>query len=131
MNDELIKLLGDNREENRVAEIAFVIRERGNYGDDRGERTAPAVHHAITIATALASTAELIKSLCEESCNRELTPREEATLARREAKFARIAELCGFKSRTGGDPRGACAYLIDPADETAGDGWGTGWAVYR
>ena len=48
----------------------------------------------------------------------------------RRGSFARLAKALGFEARTGGDPRGACAYLIDPANRK-GDGWGEGWAVYE
>lgn len=131
MNDELLKLLGSRDEENRTAFLAILIRERGKVADDQGEVSAPGASHACRIADRLVSLAGLIKGLSEEACNRELTAGQEATLERREKTFADIARLIGFEARTGGDPRGACAYLIDPSDPQAGDGWGSGWAVYR
>jgi len=123
--DELMYLLGD-REENRVAYLACLILERGKID---GETIAP--HIACAVADKLASVAGLIKPLCEEACNTGLDACRDMTLVRREATFQRIAELVGFSPRTGGDPRGACAYIIDPAKPRDGDGWGEGWAVYR
>lgn len=133
MDDELLNLLGD-REENRVAFIAALIMERCKHAPDelrpilKAPRFSP--YQAARIADKLASQAGLIKSLCEEACNRGLSPAQEATLERREKVFQDIARLIGLEARTGGDPRGACAYLIDPSDPKAGDGWGNGWAVY-
>jgi hypothetical protein len=43
-----------------------------------------------------------------------------------QARFTRLAEALGFEASTGGDPRGACTYLINPDDRHEGDGWGTG-----
>ncbi len=133
MPTNLMDLLG-KREESREAFLAALITKRSavasgdNYNGFMVETIAP--HIAARVAAELVSLAGRIKARCEEACNRELTEREEATLAKLEKKFQDIASEIGMEARTGGDPRGACAYLIDPNNRRDGDGWGEGWAVY-
>jgi hypothetical protein len=130
MTDSLHKLLLDR--DDRTAFIAALIMERCTYapGSPLVQRPAYQPHHAARIATTLVSLAGRIKDRCEDACNREQTEGQEKSLARLEEKFAEIAKEIGLESRTGGDPRGACAYLIDPKAPSDGDGWGKGFAVY-
>lgn len=120
------------RKENRVAFIAALLMERsrepGRRASDETGELRP--HIAEAFAVEFARLAESIKRLCEADCNYGLSPAQEKRQQRLEARFAALAGALGFEARTGGDPRGACAYLIDP-DERRGDGWGEGWAVYR
>lgn len=121
------------REENRVAFIAALIMERckregDEMADTGGARFNP--YQAQRLAACLAYHADIIKRLCEAECNGELQPHQERRLAKHQADFTEIAEFMGFEARTGGDPRGACAYLINPENRREGDGWGEGWAVY-
>ena len=126
------------RRENRVAFLAALIMERCKrvkpaYNVDEGESaTEPRFnpYQAQRLADSLAYYAGKIKSLCEQDCNEGLTPLLERRQAKYEADFAEIATFCGFEAKTGGDPRGACAYLIDPENPRDGDGWGNGFAVY-
>lgn len=118
--DTLRSLLGDTIKEDRPTFIAAFLTQR------RG--LAP--HIASAAAVALCGLADGIKRMCELACSQELTPAQEKRQSALEAKFAAIATELDFESRTGGDPRGACAYLIDPNDRKGGDGWGDGWAIY-
>lgn len=86
-------------------------------------------HVAEAYAAELIRLAGIIHREAEAACSVERTPTQIARGERAETRFAAIAEALGFEARTGGDPRGACAYLIDP-DNRKGDGWGEGWAIY-
>lgn len=119
------------RKENRTAFLAALIMERSRepgrrVGEDSGELRP---HIAEAFAVELVRLAHSIHGLCVADCNYGLKPAQETRLANLQARFGQIAEALGFEARTGGDPRGACAYLIDP-DDRRGDGWGEGWAVY-
>lgn len=118
------------RKENRVAFIAALIMERCRVLPSGGgePETIPA-NMAAAFSVEFARLASRIKSLAEHDCNFGLTDRQEAESAKLQARFAALAKALGFEARTGGDPRGACAYLIDPT-EPKGDGWGDGFAVY-
>lgn len=109
-----------DRKESRPAFIAALIM-------DLCGPITPFEAEAYTVE--LVRLAGLIKREAEAACSYERTPAQERAGERNEARFAAIAEALGFEARTGGDPRGACAYLIDP-DNRKGDGWGEGWAVY-
>lgn len=111
-----------NRDDNRAAFLGALI-----------ARKCPdfAPHHITHIVNAMQRLAASIHRFAVMDCNHGLTPQQEKTMDSRKASFHDLAAACGFNSRTGGDPRGACAYLIDPQDENAGDGWGNGWAVYK
>lgn len=87
-------------------------------------------HHAGVIVEALQALARRIKRLCEDDCNIGLDESGEKRLAALCDEFGALATACGFNAKSGGDPRGPCAYLIDPGNERAGDGWGGGWAVF-
>lgn len=126
------------RTENRTAFLAALIMERCKrvipaYNVDEGAApTEPRFnpYQAQRLASYLVHYAEIIKRLCERECSEELAPHLVRRKDKAEADFAEIAEFIGMNCRTGGDPRGACAYLIDRDDPRAGDGWGDGWAVY-
>ncbi len=49
---------------------------------------------------------------------------------KRQAEADAIAARYGLRADIGGDPRGACGRLIDPADAGKGDGWGGGWPIW-
>lgn len=87
--------------------------------------------HIAHIVNALQRLATSIHRFAVMDCNQGLTPRQAITQEARKASFVALANACGFNARTGGDPRGACAYLEDSENEGAGDGWGNGWAVYK
>lgn len=136
MTDSLFALL-DKDGENRTAFLAALIMDRCRVKpEDAAPVTdlvpAPSYYpaHAERIACTLVKLARSIKRHAENECNREVTDaeikRDEAT----QARFHTIAKEIGMEARTGGDPRGACAYLIDPNDRSAGDGWCNGFAVY-
>lgn len=127
----LTESVGADRPENRTAFIAALIFERVSYAAPKGtdaREITPLIAEAF--ATELVALATKIHRLAEANCNYGLSKGQENRLARLEGRFTDIAEALGFEARTGGDPRGACAYLIDPANRQ-GDGWGEGWAVYR
>jgi hypothetical protein len=86
-------------------------------------------HIAALYAAEFVRLATAIHSLCEAACNYELSPGQETRLTNLRQRFTALAEALGFEASTGGDPRGACAYLIDP-DDRRGDGFGEGFAVY-
>ena len=116
------------RKDSRIAYIAALIFERVTNAESALDRKM-SISMAAQFAAELTRLAVSIKALCEASCNYELSKGQETRLERLEARFEAIAKALGFEARTGGDPRGACAYLIDP-DNRKGDGWGEGWAVY-
>jgi hypothetical protein len=112
------------RKDNREAFIAALIMDRtGAVTTEMTPRIAAA------FAGEFVRLARLIKAEAEAACSYERNARQEAADARNQARFQDLAAKLGFEARTGGDPRGACAYLIDP-DDRKGDGWGEGWAVY-
>jgi hypothetical protein len=116
--------------ENRTALIAALIMERCQPGEGyTGFPTNMNAHTAATLAAELVRLAVSIHHLCEAACNYELSQMQETQLANLEKRFGQLANALGFEARTGGDPRGACAYLIDP-DDRRGDGFGDGFAVY-
>lgn len=124
------------RRENRVAFIAALIATRcrkliPEYNrEEGGDSAVPIAPHLAEIyASELTRLAGAIKREAEAACSYERNAAQTAADEKNQARFAAIAEALGFEARTGGDPRGACAYLIDP-DERKGDGWGEGWAVY-
>jgi hypothetical protein len=139
MNDELFELLDNTGKENRTAFIAALIMDRcleadapiGNVDDVRNlPRFNP--YQAERIARTLVTLAGRIHAYAELACNRELLPTEERSSSKYRDRFAQIATLCGLTPTTGGDPRGACAYLADPANPKDGDDMGgRGWGVYR
>jgi len=90
---------------------------------------APA--HVAHIVNALQKLAKRIHTLAVHDCNVGLNPAQAKRMDNAKAAFIDLANACGFNARTGGDPRGACAFLEDPENEGAGDGWGSGWAVYK
>lgn len=112
------------RKENRPAFLAALLMERV-----RNEEGTLRPHIAAIYAAEFIRLAISIHHLCEAACNYELSPMQESRLANLQKRFTRLAEGLGFEARTGGDPRGACAYLIDP-DDRKGDGFGEGFAVY-
>lgn len=133
MTDELFKLLDESSDENRTAFIAALIMDRCKHAPDHALIRVPSYtpHHAERIARTLVRLAGVIKRYAEKACSEELTERDEKAIANNSAKFEAIAALIGFEAHTGGDPRGPCAYLVDPANPKDGDGWGHGFAVYR
>jgi hypothetical protein len=114
------------RKESRTAFLAALLMDRCKA--EGGRSMTPIMAEAFAVE--LVRLAEGIKRLCEADCNQGLTPAQETRQNRLESRFAAIANRLGFNAKSGGDPRGACAYLIDP-DEPRGDGWGDGFAVYR
>lgn len=114
-----------NRKESRVAFLAALIMDRV-----RTDEGALGPFTAAIYAAEFVRLAGSIHHLCEAACNYELSGLQEKRLAGLEHRFHKLADALGFEARTGGDPRGACAYLIDP-DDRKGDGWGEGWAVYK
>lgn len=122
-------------EENRTAFLAALIMERCKYSPDplRPILRLPAFnpHQAARIAEQLVSIAVRIRKLAEKACNEELSDRSESIFEKLRNEFRELAESIGFETRISGDPRGPCAYLIDPDKPRDGDGWGEGWAVYR
>jgi hypothetical protein len=121
----LWSLTGDPKE-NRPAFVAAVVALHGR--DEDGGSFTP--YQAQRIASALVSLASQIHSLAVASCNYGLNAGQEKRDERLKAKFAEIATLCGFVATTGGDPRGACAFIAKPG-ESGDDMGGRGWAVYR
>lgn len=122
-----------DRRESRVAFIAALIADRCGPHPSRSDADSiklPPPHMVEAFAVEFVRLARLIKAEAEAACSYERTPAQEAADAKNQARFAALAEALGFEARTGGDPRGACAYLVDPSDSRGGDGWGTGWAVY-
>jgi hypothetical protein len=120
-----------DRKENRPAFIAALLMERCNNALPKGGDVNPLTPHmAEAVTVELVRLAGSIKALAEADCNYGLTDRQESRMVKLQERFRDIAEALGFEARTGGDPRGACAYLIDPNDRK-GDGWGEGWAVYK
>lgn len=120
----LIERKGE-RKENRTAFLAALLMDRVRNGEGSLHP-----HIAATYAAEFTRLAGSIHHLCEAACNYELSPMQESRLTNLQKRFTRLAEALGFEARTGGDPRGACAYLIDPAKPSDGDGFGSGWAVY-
>lgn len=132
MTDQIWAKLPE-RAENRTAFLAALIMERCKVPSELSPliklpRFNP--YQAQRLASYLVHYAEIIKRLSERECSEELAPHLVRRKDKAEADFAEIAEFIGMDCRTGGDPRGACAYLIDRDDSRAGDGWGNGWAVY-
>lgn len=119
------------RKENRTAFIAALLmaRSRDPSRANVGVSEELQPHLAEAFAVELVRLATAIHGLCVAACNYELSKPQESRLANLEERFEKLAGFLGFEARTAGDPRGACAYLIDP-DERKGDGWGEGWAVY-
>ncbi len=142
MNDELFAMLAE-LPENRTAFIAALIMERCttsaarrenvvNNGDKGYSVPRFSPYQATRIAQNFVKLAERIHQFAELDCNRGLETHEEKRQEAVEAKFAEMARLCGLVATTGGDPRGACAYLADPAKPSDGDDMGgRGWGVYR
>jgi hypothetical protein len=118
------------RKENRTAFLAALIMERCKPCPSGLTVKEPSPFMAQAFAVELVRLAGAIHRLCEADCNCGLTERQESRLDKLKARFSDIATALGFNARTGGDPRGACAYLEDPANPQAGDGWGGGWPVY-
>jgi hypothetical protein len=122
------------RKDNRPAFIAALIMERTTTAQSKraiaaGDDSEMTPSMAATFAAELVRLAVAIHREAEAACSYERTAGQEAADIRNQARFHTLAEALGFEARTGGDPRGACAYLIDP-DDRKGDGWGEGWAVY-
>lgn len=121
----LIERKGE-RKENRTALIAALLMDRSRDPAHGGELRP---HMAEAFAVELVRLARSIHGLCVADCNYGLSPSQEKRQANLEGRFGKLATALGFEARTGGDPRGACAYIIDP-DDRKGDGWGEGWAIY-
>jgi hypothetical protein len=120
-----------DRKENRPAFIAALLMERvPTIAPKGGEQMTLSPHMAAAFAAEFVRLAGSIHALCEAACNYELSEGQESRLRNLEKRFAALADALGFEARTGGDPRGACAFLINPAKPTEGDGWGDGWAIY-
>jgi hypothetical protein len=121
------------RTENRTAFLAALIMERCKAHPSRSDADSiqtPNPSMAEAFAVEFARLARSIKALAEADCNYGLSPLQETRSANLQRRFGELANALGFNARTGGDPRGACAYLINPDDPKEGDGWGDGWAVY-
>jgi len=122
------------------AETAFILLEESRAGIDyalAGDSGTPrrSIMDAMDAAAALATCARAIKHIAENACNGYRRDEDEAADAKREAatlkRAAAILEPYGVKVRTGGDPRGACFYLMTPKTR-AHNTWGgaeSGWAV--
>lgn len=133
MNDALFALLTE-LPENRTAFIAALIMERCKRIPESGGFLVARfnAYQATRIAQNLVKLAERIHSFAELDCNRGLNDPEIKRYSTAQTKFAEMAELLGFVATTGGDPRGACAYIADRADLADGDDMGgRGWGVYR
>lgn len=119
------------RKESRVAFIAALLmaksRAAGEVGLLIGSLTP---HQAMIYAVELVRLATSIHHLCEAACNYQLSQMQETRLENLRNRFQRLADALGFDARTGGDPRGACAYLIDPDDRRGDSFAGEGFAVY-
>jgi hypothetical protein len=132
MTDELFALLTE-LPENRTAFIAALIMERAKKIPECGGFLVPRfnAYQATRIAQNLVKLASRIHGFAELDCNRGLHDHEEKRYSAAQAKFAEIAAAIGFVATTGGDPRGACAYIADRANLTDGDDMGgRGWGVY-
>jgi len=116
--------------ENRVAFIAALIVDRIHFAEKQGTMAGPITPNmAAAFAAEFVRLAGAITALAVADCNTGLNAGQEKRQENLKARFTALAEALGFEARTGGDPRGACAYLIDP-DNRKGDGWGDGFAVY-
>jgi len=111
-----------NNDDNRAAFLGALIARRC-------PDFAPG--HICHMVNALQKLAGGIHRLAVQDCNHGLNPAQAKRMDNLKAHFHDLANACGFNARTGGDPRGACAFLEDPENEGAGDGWGSGWAVYK
>lgn len=116
-----------NRRESRPAFLAALFMARAL---EQGQAIELSPSQASAFAAELVALAEQIKALAVAACNYELTPNQVKREARFSARFEAIGAALGFRPETGGDPRGPVCRLFDPADPSAGDGWGGGWAVY-
>lgn len=124
MKKTLWEMCGDHT--NRVAFIAATIALHGKQADGDGFNA----YQAARVAESLTRRATSIHSLCEADCNYGLSDRQEKRLEALCASFTAIAEASGFVATTGGDPRGACAYIAVAG--VRGDDMGErGFAVYR
>ncbi len=133
MNDELIDLLTE-MPENRTAFIAALIMERCRKIPDCGGFPVARfnAYQATRIAQNLVKLAKRIHQFAEFDCNRGLNESEEKRYQAAQDKFSKLAGLCGFVATTGGDPRGACAYIAhSTAPDDGDDLGGRGWGVYR
>lgn len=131
---ELIIARKVERKESRIAFIAALLMDRTRNAQSRsaiaaGDESELSPFMAEQFAVELVRLAGRIHRHAENECNREVSETEAKTDEANQARFHALAAALGFEARTGGDPRGACAYLIDP-DDRKGDGWGEGWAVY-
>lgn len=113
------------RKESRTAFLAALLMDRV-----RNEEGSLRPHIAAIYAAEFVRLATSIHHLCEAACNYELSALQEKRLENLQNRFQRLAEALGFEARTGGDPRGACAYLIDPDDRRGDSFAGEGFAVY-
>lgn len=89
----------------------------------------------LDLAAALAGCARIVHNVAENACNgyrhEEDEKRDERREARAIAKAKAWLDPHGIKLRTGGDPRGACFFLMTPETGRANT-WGgaeSGWAV--
>lgn len=89
----------------------------------------------LDLAAGLRSCAKIVHNVAENECNGYRFEDHEKLDQRRNARAVAKAEAWlkphGIKLRTGGDPRGACFYLMTPKSERSNT-WGgkeSGWAV--
>lgn len=123
-----------DRKENRTAFVAVLIFELTNAATraahgKHGETIAP--HHAMCYAVELVRLAEALSRYAVQDCNYGLNAGQERTRDKAATRFRDLAKALGFDARTTGDPRGAVAYLVNPAKPEEGDGFNDGWAVYK
>ena len=139
MDESLRELLlsDENSKETRPAFLAALITERNTHVA-RPKGLGPYIVQADfspfqieRITRTLVTLATKIKLEAEMACSVERNAAQTARDEKNRAQFEAIAEKIGFRGCTSGDPRGPVCRLYDPKDESLGDGWGGGWAVYR
>lgn len=78
----------------------------------------------------LRKAARSLEALAIADCNYGMTSRQQSRRDKLRMFVVELATDYGFRAECHGDPRGLVVKLFDPADDSAGDGFGGGWGVY-